>query len=217
MKAYGDELHEAYVRFYNYLGIKEYPISFDTWNALPRDDKAVALYVNFYKTIRLAWFKQYMRKKTIRTMSEGISVILDRFHRIVSEAIISEKMFTDAFIYTCVSKDFGTLIRSLRCRSIEFLTYNVISNIQHDATGKEINLYDLASDSNFTSFDTQFLQFQLDQIYEEETDEIREIIDTALQKGKIPKRLLNKKVNARLKEIFEPIVDEEDLDKIGGL
>ena len=83
--------------FINYLGYTK-PLSYDEWNALPSEDKAAALYVQFFNEISWAWYKQdtFLRYSTDE---DGVSTVLQYLQKNVAILEKHPERFTPAYIY----------------------------------------------------------------------------------------------------------------------
>ena len=83
--------------FINYLGYSR-PLSYDDWKVLPSEDKAAALFVQFFDQITYAWYKQdtFLRYSTDE---DGVSTVLQYLQKNVSILEKDPKKFTAAYIY----------------------------------------------------------------------------------------------------------------------
>lgn len=81
----------------------QFPMDYATWNALDTDYKAVALFVNYYRTITVAW-SQFINP--VITTDDAVAAVLDKLHKIVpimSEYTgngTGEEIYTSGYIYT---------------------------------------------------------------------------------------------------------------------
>jgi len=83
--------------FINYLGYSR-PLSYDEWKILPSEDKAAALFVQFFEQITYAWYKQdtFLRYSTDE---DGVSTALQYLQKNVPILEKDPKKFTAAYIY----------------------------------------------------------------------------------------------------------------------
>lgn len=199
------EFREAYIRFYNSLGIEKYPITFQTWSNLSEDLRGIALYVNFYEQVTLAWYKAKQAYRVNHDECDGVSNLLHRLQKVSEKVIMNEKMFTKSYIYTCCYRSLSSVTRALRNRTLEF------NNLMCDSYNKTVNTdygdIELIDMIEGESFETQYLSYLFDETYANETDEVKEVIDYAMQKSKVPKRLLTDDIKQHLLDIFEPYMN----------
>ena len=89
--------YETRSLFTNYLGYSK-PLSYDEWNTLPSEDKAAALFVQFFDEITYAWYKQdtFLRYSTDE---DGVSTVLQYLQKNVPILEGNPKKFTAAYIY----------------------------------------------------------------------------------------------------------------------
>jgi len=131
------EFATTYTLFYNYLTL-EFPITFDTWISLEESDRAAALYVNFYKEISLAWYKNrfsYVEEE------EGVSTVLQYLIK-NSEIIANDpRKFSGAYVYRVCANCIYCL-RNVK-RNADAEKYNLYSEVRDDYNDTCVNLYDL--------------------------------------------------------------------------
>lgn len=72
------------------------PLSFDEWDALPEDQKAAVLYLQFFDQITLAWYKNY---KSWAVEADGVSEVLQYLNKNVKIIHENPKRFTPNYIY----------------------------------------------------------------------------------------------------------------------
>jgi hypothetical protein len=89
--------YETRSLFINYLGYTD-PLSYNAWNALPAEDKAAALFVQFFDQIIYAWYKQdtFLRYSTDE---DGVSTVLQYLQKNVAVLEKDPKKYTAAYIY----------------------------------------------------------------------------------------------------------------------
>lgn len=72
------------------------PLSYDEWMMIPDDNKAAALYVQFYPQITLAWYKC----KSFYTLEEdGVSTMMQYLIKNVPIIVNDKKRFSEKYIY----------------------------------------------------------------------------------------------------------------------
>lgn len=74
----------------------ERPLSYGEWKKLPDDHKAAVLYVQFFETITLAWYKL---KSIYSSEADGVAEVLQYLQKNVSKIEADEKRFSPAYIY----------------------------------------------------------------------------------------------------------------------
>ena len=76
----------------------QFPMDYSTWNALDFDYKAAALFVNYYRTITLAW-SHFVNP--VITTDDAVDAVLFKLHAIVPKLSeeLGEEMYTPQFIY----------------------------------------------------------------------------------------------------------------------
>lgn len=109
-------------------------ISYGEWMGIPDDLKAIALYVQFYDSITLAWAKT---RCTYITDDEEVSVLLQYIQKNVDKIKNDQKRYTGPYMYTVGYKCMG----SLRRKSNEQTRYNMTSSrYTTNESGEEIDI-----------------------------------------------------------------------------
>lgn len=115
------QFEKTYQSFKEVLDI--YPCDYSTfrgWYCIPRELKAIALYVNFYDQITLAWSKT---RKYFVLEEDGVSTILQYLEKNVDVILENPKRFTPAYIYT-ITKNCVYCLGRIQ-RDIDFYTNSV--------------------------------------------------------------------------------------------
>ena len=120
-----------------------FPLSYDSWNSLPDDLKSAALYVNFYRTITMAWssFNKDKYHKAPITTDDAVGLVLDMLEKNVPIIVGDAKRYTDAYIY-CIA--WRSICAVTRTKCVNEYYNTVKSNLEYDAlTNDVIDLFDL--------------------------------------------------------------------------
>ena len=147
------EFEEAYKRYREYIGISKYPISYKDWKNLPRDQQAIALYVNYYSLVTLAWNKALQRHKNNRDESTAVSYLSDRLDRVVPLILVDENKFSAAYMYTTFLTTLCCVTRALRNHTVAFHTFNVTTNFIDSNTSNTVDWYEYISKSDIANID----------------------------------------------------------------
>lgn len=146
--------YATYKMFRNYLGY-DGPLSYELWLALPEDRKAAGLFVQFYDTISLAWFKL----RTPAAIEEDcVSEVIKYLIKNVSKIEEDAKRYSPKYIYRVV-------YNCIYCKSVDpysgqtaatsWYTNNVSPNVATES-GEEMSLFDTMvgtdDDTVFTAF-----------------------------------------------------------------
>ena len=146
--------YATYKMFRNYLGYYG-PLPYELWLALPEDRKAAGLFVQFYDTINLAWY----RLKTPAAIEEDcVSEVIKYLIKNVSKIEEDAKRYSPKYIYRVV-------YNCIYCKSVDpyngqtaatsWYTNNVSPNISSES-GEEMSLFDTMvgkdEDAVFTAF-----------------------------------------------------------------
>lgn len=135
------EFYEARRLFINHINYTK-PYSYEEWVSLPEDHKTVALYIQYFNEIILAWYKT---KSFYASEEEGVETVLQYLNKNVPILEANEKKFNERYIYRvaynclyCISHD----------RLIDKARYELeTSNICATSDG-EINIFDMVEDGN---------------------------------------------------------------------
>lgn len=127
------------------------PLTFDQWNAVPRDYKAAVLFVQFFDQITLAWYKV----KSFYTEDEdGVSTMLQYLEKNVPIIEKNKARFTAHYIYQvaynclyCICHD---IERDRKRWQLE------MSNITYSSNGDELDLFDTVTEG--CEFDSKLEQ-----------------------------------------------------------
>lgn len=138
------EFYEARRLFINHINYTD-PYSYEEWVALPDDHKTVALYIQYFNEIILAWYKT---KSFYASEEEGVETVLQYLHKNVPILEENKKKFNERYIYRvaynclyCISHD----------RLIDEARWELeTSNICPTSDG-EINMFDLIEDNDASS------------------------------------------------------------------
>lgn len=133
------EFTTTYSLFHNYLNFLHFPITFEEWMNLDESDKAAALYVNFYKEISLAWYKN---KFSYVEEEEGVSTVLQYLVKNCEIVSKDNHKFSGAYIYKVCANCIYCL-RNIK-RNADAEKYNLYNEVRDEVNDTEVNLYDLA-------------------------------------------------------------------------
>ena len=89
------EFYEARRLFINHINYTR-PYSYEEWIALPEDHKCVALYIQYFDQIILAWYKT---KSFYASEEEGVETVLQYLNKNVPILEANEKKFNERYIY----------------------------------------------------------------------------------------------------------------------
>lgn len=137
--------YATFKMFRSYLGYQG-PLSYELWNALPQESKAAGLFVQFFDTISLAWYKL----KTPAAVEEDcVSEVIQYLIKNVSKIEDDEKRYSPKYIYKVA-------YNSIYCKSVDpfngqtcetsWFTNNISPYIVSD-NGDELSLFDIMMDN----------------------------------------------------------------------
>lgn len=89
------EFYKTLCLYRNYIGYKK-PYSYNQWMRLPDNQKAAALYCQFYDQITLAWYKVYTKWSL---ESEGVSYLVRHLVKNVDKIKNDKKRFKPQYMY----------------------------------------------------------------------------------------------------------------------
>ena len=170
-------LYETRNCYRNFLEIN-IPLTFEQWNELPHDKKAIALYLQFFNEIVLAWEKA----NTIDFIDceDGVEVINQYLEKNVSIIEKDPKRFTANYIYRVAYNCMYCICHDRKCDK-DRLENETSAIISHD--GDEIDLTEFA-----TKGDTAASEFEKDS-FEREFWSIIE--DSGIEAEKVMRYLLS--------------------------
>lgn len=135
----------TYKLLYNYLGFEnsQYPLPYDIWMELPDDRKAAVLFVQWYDTIMLAWYKQH------NIYAEEDTAVETMLQYLIKNVPIMEsdpKRYSVRYVYKvaynclyCVREGYLWQRNMWECEQ---------SNIVSSPDGTELNLFDIFVSKN---------------------------------------------------------------------
>lgn len=128
------------------------PLTYDDWMNLDPEYKAAALYVQFYDTILLAWYKV----KSFYTNSEdGVETVLQYLMKNVPIIEKDPKRFTPAYIYRVAYNCLYCICHDIKRDKERF--EKEVSNIQYNSNNEEFDLFDTVVDTSTT--DEQYAEY----------------------------------------------------------
>lgn len=145
------ETRNFYCNFINFSN----PLSFQEWNSLPRDHKAITLFLQFFNEIVLAWDKA--NTLDFIDCEEGVEIINQYLEKNVSIIENDPKRFTPSYIYRVAYNCMYCICHDRKCDK-ERLANETSAIVMND--GKELNLLDLASTGEDASEESEYQMFQ---------------------------------------------------------
>lgn len=122
--------------FTAYTGYKE-PLTYEQWLETAADRKSAVLFIQFYDTITLAWYKL---ASVYSTEEDGVAEVLQYLEKNVPLIIKDKKRFNPAYIYRVVYNCLYCLCRDPN--KFKKAYENEMSNIAVGSDGDEFDLFD---------------------------------------------------------------------------
>lgn len=178
----------------------DYPLSYEEWMALPEDKKVAALFVNFFDTITLAWYKaqaEYIEE------NDGISLLMQYLLKNIPILKENPKKYNEKYIYSVSWNSMASLRRVKSAQD----RYNLTTS-QYATTADGDDEYDLFNtipdDSDITEGDeVQKAVNGIMDIYFRADSATKEVISHIVNGTKIGKRTQKKEA-----EIIETLKKE---------
>lgn len=198
---------ETKARFMEATGISA-PITYEQWLVLPDEHKAVALYINFFAEITLAWTKA---EAEFVEEDDAVSIILQYLMKNVPIITANPKKYTGSYIYRVAYNCMGCL---RRVKSESFRYYNTISNYQTDVEDREINIFDNIEDES-----DPYIHLAADilaSIYEELDKDTKSVINNILNGKKLTNKAKEREsdIYAYLRKVFAKVADQYLVPKL---
>lgn len=179
----------------------DYPLSYEEWMALPEDKKVAALFVNFFDTITLAWYKaqaEYIEE------NDGISLLMQYLLKNIPILKENPKKYNEKYIYSVSWNSMASLRRVKGAQDRFNLT---TSQYASNDTGDEFDLFSTLPDSaDITEHDeVQAAVKGIMDIYFRADDATKEVISHIVNGTKIGKRTQKKEagiIEALKKELL---------------
>lgn len=179
----------------------DYPLSYEEWMALPEDKKVAALFVNFFDTITLAWYKaqaEYIEE------NDGISLLMQYLLKNIPILKENPKKYNEKYIYSVSWNSMASLRRVKGAQDRFNLT---TSQYASNDTGDEFDLFSTLPDStDITEHDeVQAAVKGIMDIYLRADDATKEVISHIVNGTKIGKRTQKKEagiIEALKKELL---------------
>ena len=179
----------------------DYPLSYEEWMALPEDKKVAALFVNFFDTITLAWYKaqaEYIEE------NDGISVLMQYLLKNIPVIKGNAKKYNEKYIYTISWNSMASLRRVKAAQDRFNLT---ASQYGVNDAGDEFDLFSTLPDgADITEHDeVQAAVKGIMDIYLRADDATKEVISHIVNGTKIGKRTQKKEagiIEALKKELL---------------
>lgn len=185
----------------NYLGYTE-PLTFVQWCALKHDDKAAALFVQYFEQISLAWYKT---RSFYAQEEEAVETIMQYLMKNVSVIAENPKRFNASYIYQVAYNCLYCISHDRKCDKDRF-EYET-SNIQFGPDG-EFDLFDTVGDARGvdSQLDRDSLWAAINAL--NLSDEMLEFVYSLCDASK-PKRMNDekRKVVAQLRVILQPYLE----------
>ena len=186
LRASTSPFHETKRLFNDYLQIDE-PLTYDAWMKLDSCDKAAALYVNFFDTVTLAYWKV---ASPYSPEEDNVSIALQYLQKNVSIIEQNPKRYNEKYIYRI-------MYNCLNCeslyvvRNINKYNYEVSPNIVDDS-GIETCIYDTYEGTNLTT-EEEFDKETFWEIISELGDDAVTLVDCLINRTMLPKGMKAKK------------------------
>lgn len=176
-----------------------YPLSYEEWMALPEDKKVAALFVNFFDTITLAWYKaqaEYIEE------NDGISLLMQYLLKNIPILKDDPKKYTEKYIYSVSWNSMASLRRVKSAQDRYNLT---TSQYATSDNGDEYDLFNtIADESDISDADeVQKAVKGIMDIYYRADKSTKEVISHIVNGTKIGKRTQKKEA-----EIIETLKKE---------
>lgn len=197
-----NSFYETKTMFRNYINYSK-PLAFDQWDALPDDEKAAVLFLQFFEQITLAWEKL----KSVYSLEEdGVSEVLQYLQKNVAKIHEDPKRFTPAYIYKvaynclyCLCRDPNRYKRAYE---------NETSNIQV-VGDDELDMFDLYVED----------QDMLDRVEEQNSEDLRTdfwamVEDMDIETQKVIAKLMGDTTKLTIKKGKAAQFSQADLDSI---
>lgn len=198
------EFYETRTIFRNHLNYTE-AYTFDSWNALPEDLKAVALYVQYFDQIILAWYKS---KSFYAEEEEGVETVLQYLCKNVSKIEENPTRFKPAYIYRvaynclyCISHD--------RKRDKEKWEFEV-SDRCFNSEGTEISMFDFIEDNAHKDLLDHINKDEFWKLIESD-EEACAVVNYILGDGKLPKGVSKKNMDEMIDRLCEKLKSYKDV------
>ncbi len=152
-------------------------LSFEQWRAVPEDQKAAVLFVQFYDEICTAYNK--VNRFDVIPAEDAVSIVLQYLQKNVAKILDDSKRFSAAYIYRVAYNCIYTILEGdkLQGRLAE-----TPSTVEHD--GDELNLFDTIGITNASAEDEYELNLLKDRIW-------KVIEDSGLESRKVANYLLS--------------------------
>lgn len=177
----------------------KYPLTYEEWMAVPDDLKVAALFVNFFDTITLAWYKA---EAVYVEENDGISILMQYFLKNVSIIKENPKKYNSKYIYS-VSWNSMASLRRVKATQDRFnyttSQYGISNN------GNEYDLFNtIADESDISEInEVQKAVKGIMDIYFRADNSTKEVISHIVNGTKIGKRTQKKEA-----EIIETLKRE---------
>lgn len=103
---------QTFEMFRDYLSDYPKDLTYDDWNKADAEDKAVLLYVHFFKEVTLAWYNAIVsRNISYVTQEDAISIVLQYLMKNVSKIMEDESKYASNYIYRVCYNCIGCLPR----------------------------------------------------------------------------------------------------------
>lgn len=170
------------------VGVK-YPLSYEGWLAVKDNLKAVALYVQFYDAITLAWTKA---RSEFTLEEDGVSVLMQYLIKNVPIIACDKKKYTPKYIYRVAYNCMGCLRRIQRDADRYNLTQ---SNIIVDGSD-EFDLFDrvIGDESDLLDYVKRYrYEAEIQHIIESLDEDAKKVMEYLLGGKTLGKRVEAKK------------------------
>lgn len=179
--------YETKVMFRDALGIYE-SLSYEEWLAFEPQDKAAALYVNFYSQITFAWYKC---RSFYGLEEDGVSTVLQYLQKNVPIIENDERRFTPNYIYRVAYNCMYCICHDIK-RDRERWE-NETSNIVSVGENEEVNLFDTVKTESFESlFENEVVRIHFWKVVESLGDDVVTFVDGILSGTTVPKKIRNR-------------------------
>lgn len=181
---------ESKKRFISCLNNVDLPLTYDMWLSLDDQYKAVALFVNFFDEITLAYYKA---QSLYSEDEDNISIVLQYLEKNVDLIKENPKKYNEKYIYRVAYNCMYCQCRDIKRDRLRF--ENTVSNITCKGE-EEYDAFDFIGDDN-------------DAISEMESNKFWDIIDNLTEdERRIVEHLLDgKRLTKDLKERYDDILE----------
>ena len=193
---------EAKKRYIAAIGA-EPPYSYAQWLALPDKHKAIALYVNFYDQVTLAWTKA---KAEFVDDEDAVSIVLQYLMTNVPLIVNDPKKYKESYIYRVAYNCMGCLRRVQSEQSRYANTVPQYKSVGID--NEEVDIFDTIADTNCPKLHA--IADLLFSVYDDLDSDTKKVIRCIIENKAITGRAKTKEAEIyhQLRKIFANYADD---------